>query len=88
MKNIFSGLFSFFSTPWWVKITTVEPKCIYYFGPFDSEAEAERAKPGYIEDLEQEGAQQITSILQQCAEPDLLTIESEESLRSSMMMSV
>jgi hypothetical protein len=88
MKNIFSGLFSFFSTPWWVKITTAEPNCIYYFGPFNSEAEAEQAKPGYIEDLEQEGAQNITSSLQQSAEPELLTIESEESLRSSMMMSV
>ncbi len=87
MKNFFSGLFSFFSASWWLKITTAEPSCIYYFGPFDSELEAEQAKPGYIEDLQQEGAQQITTSLQQSAEPKELTIETEASLKASVMVS-
>jgi len=59
MKKFFSNLFNFFSTNWWVKVTTAEPSCIYYFGPFSNEQEALQASPGYIEDLEQEGAQRI-----------------------------
>ncbi|MEL6777064.1 MAG: DUF1816 domain-containing protein [Cyanobacteria bacterium J06597_16] len=86
MKNFFSSLFSIFSTPWWVKITTSEPNCIYYFGPFDSEGEALQAKPGYIEDLQKEGAQQIQSSMQNIAEPKELTIEMGVKPPSSMMM--
>ncbi len=89
MKNFFSSLFNFFSTPWWVKVTTAEPNCIYYFGPFDSESEANKAKPGYIEDLQSEGAQQVTTAVQQIAEPDELTVEVGVSpLPSSVMMTV
>jgi hypothetical protein len=87
MKNFFSSLFGFFSASWWIKITTAEPNCIYYFGPFDTEAEANSAKPGYIEDLQQEGAQQIETSLQQSAEPEELTIESEASRQASVMVS-
>ena len=87
MKNFFSSLLSFFSAPWWVKITTAEPNCIYYFGPFDKEQEAEQAKPGYIEDLQQEGAQKIEARLQQSAEPEELTIEVGTSLQPPVMVS-
>ncbi|NJM96210.1 MAG: DUF1816 domain-containing protein [Phormidesmis sp. RL_2_1] len=86
MKNFFSSLFSLFSSPWWVKITTAEPHCIYYFGPFDSEAEALEAKPGYIEDLQKEGAQQIQTVIQNIAEPTELTIEMESPMASSVVM--
>ena len=88
MKNFFSSLFSFFSANWWVKITTAEPNCIYYFGPFDSEKEATEAKPGFIEDLEQEGAQRIRTSLQQSAEPAELTLELGTATPASMMASV
>jgi len=88
MKNFFSSLFNFFSTPWWVKITTAEPNCIYYFGPFNDESEAEQAKFGYIEDLQNEGAQQIKTTLQQSAEPEELTIEYGVSPMSSVTVSV
>lgn len=44
---------------WWLEVTTNNPYCIYYFGPFDSEIEAELAQEGYIEDLKQEGAEGI-----------------------------
>jgi hypothetical protein len=88
MKNFFSGLFGLFSTPWWVKITTAEPNCIYYFGPFDSESEAAQAKSGYIEDLQQEGAQQIQTSIEHSPEPQELTIELESPLSSSVMMPV
>ncbi|NJM84817.1 MAG: DUF1816 domain-containing protein [Leptolyngbyaceae cyanobacterium RM2_2_21] len=68
MLNIFVG-------EWWIEIVTQTPKCTYYFGPFTSEAEANIAKTGYIEDLEQEGAAQIVATIQRCNRPDELTID-------------
>ncbi|WOD38593.1 DUF1816 domain-containing protein [Nodosilinea sp. E11] len=65
------------SKAWWVEIKTNQPACTYYFGPFDSEAEAVMAKGGYIEDLEQEGAQNIQTVVQRCNRPDQLTITDE-----------
>ena len=44
---------------WWIKIQTPRPACTYYFGPFDSEKEAKLSQLGYVEDLVQEGAQDI-----------------------------
>ncbi|MBE9065357.1 DUF1816 domain-containing protein [Leptolyngbya cf. ectocarpi LEGE 11479] len=78
MKNFLSNLFSSFSKPWWVEISTSQPRCLYYFGPFDSELEAIQHQEGYIEDLEQEGAQQIDVTVKCCAEPALLTVEYTE----------
>ncbi|MBE9079134.1 DUF1816 domain-containing protein [Romeria aff. gracilis LEGE 07310] len=69
------GLLGFSSKDWWVKLTTVSPDCIYYFGPFETEAEAMQAKPGYIEDLEAEGTQEILTAVLHCKQPDQLTIE-------------
>lgn len=46
---------------WWLQIITSQPYCVYYFGPFDSFQEAEQAKSGYIEDLNQEGAKGINA---------------------------
>ena len=37
---------------WWVEINTNIPRCIYYFGPFNSEKEAQLYKSGYVEDLQ------------------------------------
>lgn len=88
MKNFFSSLFSFFSSSWWVKITTAEPDCIYYFGPFDKETEAKQSTPGYVEDLEGEGAQNIQISFQQSAKPEKLTIEAEVPAATSVMMTV
>ena len=88
MKNFLSGLFGFMSNSWWVKITTAEPNCIYYFGPFDEQSEAVEAKPGYIEDLEQEGAVNIQTSLQKSPEPQELTIEIESPLATPQMMPV
>ena len=61
---------------WWVEIVTQSPRCNYYFGPFLSSQEAEAAKAGYVEDLEQEGAQGITVHVKRC-KPDNLTISDE-----------
>ena len=60
--------------PYWLKITTKVPKCTYYFGPFDSSAEAKSLQPGYIGDLIAENAQGIHIELERIAEPEHLTI--------------
>ena len=78
MKNFLSNLFSSFSKPWWVEISTSQPRCRYYFGPFDTESEAAGHQAGYIEDLELEGAQQIDVTIKCCAEPPHLTVEYTE----------
>lgn len=58
--------------PWWIEISTAKPYCIYYFGPFESFDEARFYQPGYIEDLEAEGAQGISIKIRQCR-PQILT---------------
>ena len=62
---------------WWVKISTIKPFCIYYFGPFESENEAELAQFGYIDDLrlEQPGSIDVEINLHK---PKLLTISAED----------
>ncbi len=62
---------------WWVEIITNFPRCTYYFGPFDSDKEALIHTPGYIEDLEDEGAKRVSIIIKQC-QPSQLTICEDE----------
>lgn len=78
IKEVFSGLAQGFGQAWWVEITTAEPRCIYYFGPFQSSTEAATACPGYIEDLKGEKAQGIEVIVKRCKQPDELTIFDED----------
>ncbi|MEL4897520.1 DUF1816 domain-containing protein [Crocosphaera sp. Alani8] len=63
--------------PWWVELTTTRPHCIYYFGPFDNFAEAYGHYGGYVEDLQEEGAEGIIINIKQC-QPLVLTQELEE----------
>ena len=65
--------------PYWVEITTKQPHCIYYFGPFDSSDEANTMQHGYIEDLMAEQAVGISVDIKRCL-PTKLTIMEEESL--------
>ena len=65
--------------PYWINITTKQPSCIYYFGPFDSYAEAKQMRHGYIEDLVEEKAIGISVKIERCL-PVRLTITDEESL--------
>lgn len=80
MSNLIGRFLELFGVgkAWWIEIKTESPKCTYFFGPFSQEAEAQTAKAGYVEDLEQEGAQRIQVEVKQCADPDQLTI-SEDS---------
>jgi hypothetical protein len=62
--------------PWWVKVMTEMPHCTYYFGPFESNDEAELRRSGYIEDLEEEGAK-IVSVSVWQGQPRTLTVIKE-----------
>ncbi|AVH65634.1 DUF1816 domain-containing protein [Nostoc sp. 'Peltigera membranacea cyanobiont' N6] len=73
--NLFQSNQSEFA--WWVEINTAVPRCTYYFGPFDSEKEAQLSRSGYVEDLYQEEARDIIALVKQC-QPDVLTIFHEK----------
>ncbi len=68
-----------FIQPYWVEITTKQPSCIYYFGPFDSYTEARKMQHGYVEDLVEEKATGISVEIKRCL-PTKLTITEEEKL--------
>jgi hypothetical protein len=61
---------------WWVEISTAQPKCTYYFGPFASAEVANLAQAGYIEDLESERAQVVKVLVKRC-KPNRLTIDDD-----------
>lgn len=50
--------------PWWIKVQTLSPECTYYFGPFESKKEARFSQMGYVDDLRQEGAQNVRVTLE------------------------
>lgn len=77
MTELIAGFVEELSIPWWAEITTTKPHCIYYFGPFQTYEEAQAAYPGYIEDLNNEGAQGIVVVIKRC-KPEVLTIFEEE----------
>ena len=52
---------------------TSAPRCIYYFGPFLTSQEAEAAKAGYVEDIENEGAEGLSVSIHRC-KPLTLTV--------------
>ncbi|MBE9045671.1 DUF1816 domain-containing protein [Pleurocapsales cyanobacterium LEGE 10410] len=62
--------------PWWVKIATAKPQCVYYFGPFDNQSKAVKSQSGYLEDLSQEQAKVVSIEIKQ-EQPKLLTIPPE-----------
>ncbi len=83
VKELLINILESLGLAWWVEIVTDSPKCTYYFGPFLKESEAEAAKVGYLEDLEQEGATGIRCTVKRY-QPGELTIyeEREEQLAS------
>jgi hypothetical protein len=64
--------------PYWLRISTKVPKCIYYFGPFDNLLEAKASQGGYIEDLMAENAIGIHVELEQRPQPEELTTCEED----------
>lgn len=80
MKEVFTKLLTIAGWAYWIKITTEQPRCTYYFGPFLSINEAKSAQPGFIEDLHEEDAKSIKVGIQRC-QPEELTIFDEPSDR-------
>jgi Domain of unknown function (DUF1816) len=74
IQNIWSNLLDRIGRAWWIEVTTEHPHCVYYFGPFANASAADRAKSGYVEDLENELAQGIQVTIAQC-HPIELTID-------------
>ncbi|MGQ4650159.1 DUF1816 domain-containing protein [Lyngbya aestuarii] len=74
MKEMLINILRFFGLAFWVEIITDSPRCTYYFGPFLTEKEANDNKSGYLEDLENEGAQGISIAVKRC-KPENLTID-------------
>jgi hypothetical protein len=62
---------------WWIKIRTEIPNCTYYFGPFSQKEEAKTSQSGYLDDLFQEGAREITVNIEK-SRPQQLTIYRHE----------
>lgn len=73
LKEITIGFLQASSHAWWVEVKTAQPRCTYYFGPFQRSMEARVAHTGYVEDLKGEGAQGIAVNIKRC-QPATLTI--------------
>ena len=58
MKNLLTNVLEAlgFGSDWWIRVITNNPECIYYFGPYESKAEAEAEQFGFLEDLKDENA--------------------------------
>ncbi len=73
MKEVLIKILHFLGLALWVEIVTDSPRCTYYFGPFFNNNDAQAAKGGYVEDLENEGAKVISLKVMRC-KPSNLTI--------------
>jgi hypothetical protein len=77
IEQILISLWEELGLAWWIEIITLNPRCIYYFGPFISFKEAKFSQSGYLEDLKEENAVIIGVKINQC-QPKTLTIFVEE----------
>ncbi len=59
MKEMLINILDALGLAYWVEITTDNPRCVYYFGPFLNQKDAKSATDGYLEDLRDENAQNI-----------------------------
>ncbi len=75
LKQIFTSGLEQLGFAWWIEIVTAKPHCTYYFGPFVSGEEAELAQAGYVEDIEQEGAQGVCVQVKWCKPGELTVFE-------------
>jgi Domain of unknown function (DUF1816) len=78
ISEYWANALHFWGKAWWIEISTSQPSCLYYFGPFANSKEAEMLMTGYVEDLENESAQGIKTKIKRC-KPDQLTIEGDSA---------
>jgi Domain of unknown function (DUF1816) len=87
MNEIWVSVLETVGLAWWVEIITSTPACTYYFGPFSSAQEAEAKRPGYIQDLEGEGAIGLQVVVKRC-KPTQLTIFDDGAEKSPQIRRV
>ncbi|MEO1349419.1 MAG: DUF1816 domain-containing protein [Cyanobacteria bacterium J06635_15] len=75
MKSLFDKPKRPFVNAWWVEIVTDAPQCLYYFGPFENEAQAAQAQTGYGGNLEQDAAELLRISVMQCPKPSQMIVE-------------
>ncbi len=83
MNEFLTSLLDAIGFAWWIEVTTENPRCTYYFGPFPDQKTAQAHQGGYVEDLENEGAQNIAMTVKRC-KPSKLTIYDEKTDRFSI----
>lgn len=66
---------------WWITITTKEPSHQYFFGPFETKADAQAHQGGFIKDLSEEGVAEISSEINWC-QPKTITSNLSHSTTS------
>lgn len=90
MKEILTSLLEAIGLAYWLEITTENPQCTYFFGPFTSREEAIAAQGGFLEDLAAEGAINMKVDLQRRAKPKELTIfdESADTVEKKNLVAV
>jgi Domain of unknown function (DUF1816) len=71
LKKLILNLPRFSRGDWWVEVTTADPRCVYYFGPFLNSGEAFEMRPGYVQDLLGEGAQEVSTVIKRCCPTEL-----------------
>jgi Domain of unknown function (DUF1816) len=81
--EIWTNTLDLLGQAWWIEVSTTQPKCTYYFGPFADVKEAELAMQGHLEDLESESAQGIRSQIKRC-KPERLTIDHDMGENSDL----
>jgi Domain of unknown function (DUF1816) len=78
LSETWTNVLDFWGQAWWVEVSTTQPRCTYYFGPFADRQQAGQARQGYVEDLESESAHIIQTKIERC-KPAQLTIEFEDA---------
>ena len=69
---------------WYIEILTARPLCLYYFGSFGTEQEAQQLQSGFVEDLRLENAL-IISINHRFFQPSEVTLTGD-NLRSQIAL--
>jgi Domain of unknown function (DUF1816) len=86
MKEILLSALERFGMAWWVEVKTEAPHCTYYFGPFVSSNDAVAHQPGYLEDLQREGAQGVHSEVKRCNPKNLTIVDGNGDKASTSKM--
>ncbi len=59
---------------WWAKIETHNPNNTYWFGPFITKRSLENNLPSFIQELTDEGSNEVKYSLMRCKKDEPLTI--------------